>query len=81
MADLALTFGVSSYAAAVRVTQSDLLSKSDMRRVIGVIGVIGVIQSRGGAAESSGGNYYRTKSRGWAPRSSGSCSTVWTVGH
>ena len=75
MADLALTFGVSSYAAAVRVTQSDLLSKSDMS------GVIGVIQSRGGAAESSGGNYYRTKSRGWAPRSSGSSSTVWTVGH
>lgn len=53
--DLALTFGVSSYAAAVRVAQSGLLPKDEMRRVIGVI------QSRGGAAKSSGGNYYGTK--------------------
>lgn len=51
--ELALSFGVSSYAAAVRVSKTDLWPRRDVKEAISVIRARGA-----GSGSSGGGDYY-----------------------
>lgn len=53
--EVALTFGVTPYAAAVRVARASLISQEEARDVIEEIG------ARPHRAAGGGGNYYRTQ--------------------